>query len=179
MTLTEFLRARLVEDEEAAVRAANYQPEDGHWSLRIEEANGDDDNYYAVETDDDEDGQRATPGPDTIMSGHITRDVEHDRAIYIACHDPARALREVEAKRWIIAQHPHTTYREHLGDSLNRTRGPSWERRNATILDRQYCETCHVDDGIIDGADGLPCRTLRMLAAVYADHSDYREDWTL
>jgi hypothetical protein len=42
-------------------------------------------------------------------------------------------------------------------------------------IDRDgYCACCVYDSG---GLDVRPCLTLRALAAVYADHSDYREEW--
>jgi hypothetical protein len=75
----------------------------------------------------------------------------------VAVHaDPARVLREVEAKRQIVDEH---------GD-----------------VNGGSCDTC------VDGAWGYPthggstpqdypCRTLRLLASVYADHADYRQEW--
>ena len=60
---------------------------------------------------------------------------------------PERVLREVEAKRALILAEL-----SHVDD---------WEAN--------YCYTCH----------DVPqrCPTLRTLAAVYADHPDYRDEW--
>ena len=72
----------------------------------------------------------------------------------------ARALREAAAKRAILAAHPVTTevippgYRAGTGEKFG-------------------CETCHDWDGVTEGRGY--CGTLRALAAVYADHPDYRD----
>jgi hypothetical protein len=66
---------------------------------------------------------------------------------HIVRHDPARVLREIDAKRRIIAEH-----------ALN-----GW-----------VCSTC--DDGAVP-PQAFPCPTLRLLALPYADRSDYREEW--
>jgi hypothetical protein len=63
--------------------------------------------------------------------------------------DPARALREVEAKRRIV--NLHTRAEDAEGDS------------------RTWCPVC--------GWREFPCLTLRMLALPHADHPDYREEW--
>jgi hypothetical protein len=65
---------------------------------------------------------------------------------------PARVLREVEAKRWIIDEHE--------------------------VAD-QGCETCGNYDptGLHAHETDGPCATLRLLALPYADHEDFREEW--
>lgn len=66
----------------------------------------------------------------------------------IVGYSTARVLAECEAKRRIVEAHP------------SRFGG---------------CETCHE----LDGPDAYaPCATLRALAAVYAQHPDYRSEWT-
>jgi hypothetical protein len=70
-------------------------------------------------------------------------------AAHVAMHDPARVLREVEAKRAIMEQHPEGED-GWCGDQMALT-GCKWER--------------------------WPCPTLRHLAAAYSDHPDYREEW--
>lgn len=73
-----------------------------------------------------------------------------DEAAHIAEHDPARVLREVDAKRR-IAEH-HDRYRsESLGN------GPA-------------CFTC--GPGL-----GFPCPTMRALALPYADRPGFHEEW--
>ena len=68
--------------------------------------------------------------------------------------DPARVLAEVEAKRRIVALHEPYSHGD-LGD---------------------LCLECAGGAG--EGAD-WPCRTLRILASVYASHKDYRDEWAL
>lgn len=70
-------------------------------------------------------------------------------AKYIARQDPARTLREVEAKRRVLAAHRQSM--------------PGW------------CVTCDVPGDHQGRAHG--CTTLRLLAAVYADHPDYFPEW--
>jgi len=70
--------------------------------------------------------------------------------VHIARHDPARVLREVEARRGIIREHE--------------------------IRDGR----CRVCTAIHDGRATrfrAPCPTLLFLAAVFSDHPDYRQEW--
>ena len=80
-----------------------------------------------------------------------------------------RVLRDIEARRQIMDLHPYSTRRDHVGER--------WRKDPNPELDQTFCETCHVDDGIIQKSGGLPCMTLRLLALPYADHPDYREEW--
>src|SRR5258707_5055194 len=90
---------------------------------------------------------------------------EEDMAAYAArtpvcdCGYPARVLREAGAKRKILAYHApeFTDYRD--GDGIERG---TYE-----------CTEC--DPG--GSPDNWPCRTMRALAAVYADHKDYQQEW--
>jgi hypothetical protein len=78
-------------------------------------------------------------------------------AAHIARHDPARVLREVEAKRAIMAAHPAADDEGQL-----------------------FCSTCVSDAELYDeefGAGRWPCVTVRALIAVYSDHPDYRQEW--
>lgn len=84
---------------------------------------------------------------------------------HIARHDPGRVLADVESKREILALHPYTTQRRSVGEGRLATMyGRNWEKRLKN-LDTPYCETCHVEDGVIDG--GGPCDTLIALARPY------------
>lgn len=107
MTLVEFLKARLDEDEQAAqaVRADDWTDHDGWIELAPEVA-------------------------------------EHARA-----HDPARVLREVEAKRRIIRAHA------------------KWCAGQ--------CEAKYPHETF----DAAHWWSLKALAEVYADHPDYPEEW--
>ncbi|MBJ6623516.1 DUF6221 family protein [Streptomyces sp. DHE17-7] len=77
-----------------------------------------------------------------------------DRA-HIVAHDPARVLREIDAKRLIMECHE-----------------PWTEVRGDTICGR--CGREH-----IDGRPGghFPCQTMRLLALPYADRPGYRDEW--
>lgn len=87
--LTEFLQARLAEDEQAAREAADH--DSGRWFM------GDKWNIYRAESEVDEvDG---TVTHDLIAWGNAKPQSEH-----IARHDPARTLADIEAKRRIIAE---------------------------------------------------------------------------
>ena len=77
----------------------------------------------------------------------------HADAVHIARHDPARVLREIDAKRQIIAKHPSINVSD-LGSD---------------------CGTC-VWPGTVMAAPS-PCPTLRLLALPYADRPGYREEW--
>lgn len=74
---------------------------------------------------------------------------------HIAEYDPARALREIDAKRRIMECHE------------------SWVASNGDII----CGRCGREH--IDGRPGghFPCQTLRLLALPYADRPGYREEW--
>lgn len=121
-TLLEFIEARLAEDEQTA-RAAIAEVEQGASWLAI--------------TDDV--WKRAVFDADRI-------------ADHIARHDPARVLREVQAKLAALALHsPH-----HHG----------------------ACPTCWRVTARSSTREDFPCPTLRLLAAPYADHSDYRSEWS-
>jgi hypothetical protein len=138
--LTAFVTARLDEDE-AAAKAAEHN--DGPYTLewrvggprRLTFDNHRSENYMSVFAGD----------WDRIL---IARDVVRDGplATHIARHDPARVLRDVAAKRAILAKH-----------------GPDLPLEGA-------CLTCY-------RGEGWPCDTLRLLAAIWDDHPDYRAGW--
>lgn len=127
--LIEFLKARLDEDQQEALAAAP-----GPWR-----ANAEQDEVLAV------DGETVADG--FALSGQQLRaTVRH-----IALHNPARALREVEAKRRILngcEEAIDEFEQQRTGGKMN-TR---WVRLNAEHL-------------------------LRLLALPYADHEGYHEDW--
>jgi hypothetical protein len=84
---------------------------------------------------------------------------ETPREFHVARHDPARVLREVEAGRTILAEHVPYDCTEPKG---------------------QRCFRCASDRAYRSGAaihEAWPCLTLRILAAVYSDHPDYRPEW--
>ncbi|MFJ9576236.1 DUF6221 family protein [Streptomyces sp. NPDC101191] len=70
-------------------------------------------------------------------------------ALHVALHDPARVLREIEARRRVLARHEFSPA---IGDPEL-----PWDNRD----DRQY-----------DG-EPWPCEDILDLALPYADHPDY------
>jgi hypothetical protein len=88
------------------------------------------------------------------------------------CHDPARVLREVEAKRAIVEIHKLDTedYAGGWWTDPHPDEPDFYVRTGCT-----NCTSCGVDgeDYIEDG----PCATTRALATIFADHPDYDEAW--
>lgn len=182
--LVEFLRARLDEDEGDAREAGEvgggvhgYQwhvsgsraDEGGtYWSLAAIAKTGDDEQVIEV------------VGSGMSGGGAHTEQVAHHAARY----DPARVLREVEAKRRILAAHePEWTTVEWPDDQTGKGEGA-------------VCRSCGNKDidGWINwrpavGEAGIfppgvkppyivaPCDTLRLLALPYAAHPGYRPEW--
>jgi hypothetical protein len=161
--LIAFLTARLDEDEAAAKAAETGTPwhaAAGQFGPRVTTGPGEDDHWdreisYAVWVCDDE----ADGCPDDSRA--VMAEARH-----IARHDPARALREVEAKRALLRMHEPV---------------PFWGNNPPPLKDRTpenavawYCE-CQCPDGVIQGA--YPCDTARLLTAVWSDHPDYRQEW--
>lgn len=96
MTIIEFLEARISEDELAAHAAIDTIPDWlAHYDYRdVKDADG----HYVVQAD--------SRYPSTAQAAHIAR------------HDPARVLRECDARRRIIADFLR---RDALGDLLGRS----------------------------------------------------------
>jgi hypothetical protein len=134
--LVEFLRARLDEDEIAA-KAAQESAEGGEWAM------------------DGAGPVRAGVGSTLVDAGtpYINR--------HIARHDPARILREVEAKRLRVAlavdmltgNHPKVG----AGDERSKL----------------------VHEGIRVGSQAVAEAVLKSEAHVYADHEDFNPRWAV
>jgi hypothetical protein len=77
-------------------------------------------------------------------------------AEHIVTHDPARVLREIDAKRKLV--NLHRPIRAPQPDGI-------------TNLD---CSTCGGEDKL---SPSWPCPTLRLLALPYADREGYQEGW--
>jgi hypothetical protein len=77
-----------------------------------------------------------------------------------------RALREVAFKRALLRLHQPEPF---WGNNPL----PLTERTSENAV-MHYCE-CQCPDGVIEGT--YPCETVRLLAAVWNDHPDYREEW--
>lgn len=119
--LVEFLRARLDEDEQVARRAGETFGQIGETGVIV-----------ATE------GDRA----EECASANWAGIAEH-----IVRHDPARVLREVTAKRELLAYCERAMAHE---DPLTRDRA---------------------------GEVAMAAITVTYLASAYGDHSDYREEW--
>ena len=142
--LVTFLNARLDEDEYYARSATMQKDNRDSKSWRV------DPEPWAYGTGI-VDGTRDGKGGVAVAPGS-------HKADHIARHDPARVLREVEAKRKILAEHARgypTTYPEPSGQPT--------------------CGTCHCGGWDWEPCD-WPCGTVLALAAVYSDHPDYRQE---
>jgi hypothetical protein len=137
--LVAFLNARLGEDEVAALRAQEAAPEQsGHWH-----------SAYARDDLDPSDWLIATvPLSFTPVAGP---GLNQATAAHIARHDPARVLREVEAKRKILAEIV-----------------PAMDRMEDQI-DAEW-GTGH--DPLVESV-----ALLRIMTAVYGDHPDFDPTW--
>lgn len=143
--LIAFLRARLDEDE-AAAHAATAGP---WWYNPGKQWLGPEafERYDLAKGEEFVGYGGPSPFVDAVAAtGPANNPQSMADAAHIARHDPARVLREVEAKRRLLYQF------EHRGNSVRATVTPS-------------------TGGVWDDL-------LRMLAAVYADHDDYRQEWT-
>lgn len=154
MNLAEFLLARIAEDEAAAAAAVSRR--DGV------------DKWEAVGS-----GTVVGPGYDKVK--HVMLPSSEDGAArHIARHDPARVLAECEAKRRIVAE----------AFEVAATIDGEWGCcHDADDIRRGYREPT---PGWGDEAEPLPegCagpevagKFLQALAAVYAGHEDYRQEW--
>jgi hypothetical protein len=170
--LVAFWTARLDEDEAAALatvipRAAGDGMTDDTAALNGTPNSG----RLAWKTSHERD-EEGTPvhwvisDPDPSAVAHamgLERGTGGAVAEHIARHDPARALREVEADRRLIALHrpEWTDYVD--GDGIERTsRCPSLE-----------CGECEPGGS----PDNWPCPTVRARIAIWDAHPDYRPEW--
>jgi hypothetical protein len=154
LTLTDFLLARIAEDE-AVARAASP----GEWATQVmQHVNHDPEGEWLtveVVREDDDDEELADFGGMEVISygtrvepgGHSQENAEH-----IARHDPARVLAECEAKRRIVTTlAPFLRHRD-WGDELGYGASQSDDDKRARWV-------------------------FRVLAQPYAGHPDYREKW--
>ena len=95
--------------------------------------------------------------------------------IWPTTFQPARVLREVEAKRAIMAEHFILT-NENRDEEYEEFSVVPWGAKGGAGDQGSGCVTCHYYG--MGGVKGYgTCRTVRLLAAVYSDHPDYRQEW--
>ena len=127
--------------------------------------------FLRARLDDDEQVARAaTPGPWMWIAGRVYQEAELGRVVvptddldrglvepedlkHIARHDPARVLREVDAKRQILNAYEWALAHPHKDDETG-----YWVRKGET---------------------STLAEDVRLLASVYADHPDFRDEWRL
>lgn len=141
--LIDFLHARINEDEQTAKKAIDAELSgNGTWRAK--------------------DDGTGTGLWGYVMSGHYPicghdiEDVRMAHADHIARHDPARVLREIEAKRAILAQEEEA--RAHYGHIKSSATHPGVETSIGHVV--------------------ALATVIRHLAAVYSDHPDYNPEWT-
>lgn len=156
MELTEFLLARIAEDEAVARGAVDPERPGTHWHWIDAGENG-----GPAEPDAGTDGEyldmdaslwlctveefpTRSVGPLPAVAISHAEEVKTGAALHIARHDPARVLAECEAKRRIVEMHAY-----------------DWNPRC-------LCMACDTPG---------PCATLRTLALPYRDHSDFDPAW--
>ena len=160
--LPAFLHDRYNEDEEAARKAAEvcgcHTPAPA-WDFADEETDG-----RIVVVDDPHPQLKRKLGRRWNGSYEGLFTAEH-----IARHDPARVLREVDAKRHLLQMHS-LIHRDLL-----------WlENGNEETAELPVCGLCvpkHLCYQDRDDVPEGPCTTLRLLAYAYTDHPDYRPHW--
>jgi hypothetical protein len=137
MTITEFLEARIGEDE-AVARAAT----DGPWRYDQRKVNAIDrsESVFA--------GLSGVSATTVASTGPADDTPSMNDARHIARHDPFRVLAECAAKRAILA------------DRKRIDRSAGMDYWHAGYSDANY-------------------DALRSLAAVYATHPDYRQEWAI
>lgn len=136
VTIADFLLARLAEDEAAAREATS-----GPWGRAAIDGQG-----FAVHR-----GEHET----------VALYCDRDNAEHIARHDPARILRDVEAKRRVVELHK---------DPERVVKDPD-APEGLALAPGGPCLECHHATH--------PCPTLRALVSVYADHEDFDAGWAL
>lgn len=154
MTITEFLLARITEDEDVAIAAATSYNKAWHY--------GDEPAGMSWASDGGMVGNDATnlwdcEGSDTLCAAP-------EVATHMARHDPSRVLAECKAKRALVDIHT-------LKDAGS---GKSIDPDHREV----GCETCNWDTSYWWLEYG-PCETLKALAAVHADHPDYNQEWKI
>jgi hypothetical protein len=150
MTITEFLLARVAEDE-ASAKAASPGP-------------------WKVDSEDYAETIYAGDGYNSVVSGgrwggEASCFDKTEDALHIARHDPARVLRQCEAIRRIVEEH-QVEWPEpcHCG-------------REHTPTMPGMCKACYSTTRRVGEDFSAPCETLCILASFWSDHPDFDPAW--
>jgi hypothetical protein len=152
--LTEFLLARIAEDQAVAERAFEYGSREWHLGEFGEEVLWWPPEPHVAETERRH-GMRVVSDQ---WRGETIGSDGKSKAPHIVRWDPARVLAECEAKRQIVEEHLPTK--------------PPWPSRM-----ERGCLVCGTAQSWDSQASEANCKTLRSLAMPYADHPDYNPDW--
>ncbi|MFE5958908.1 DUF6221 family protein [Streptomyces rubiginosohelvolus] len=115
--------------------------------------------FLKARLDDDERVARACAGDGTWTVEDLevyASDLSDDVRTQAARQDPARTLREVEAKRQLLDEHPDVN-----------------DGSCGTCVDGKWGYPTHGGSS----PQPYPCRTLRLLALPYSDHPGYEKAW--
>jgi hypothetical protein len=148
--LVQFLRACFDEDEQAACA---WPADQRAWEARGRRQVGYDSGVLEGVSVISVGG----PGPCGWERISVKRDVD-GLAGHIACHDPARVLREIDAKRKLVDEHKPGMQK-------------GWPNMGRHCLS---CTGARVWD---ESSNESNCLTLRLLALPYADRPGYRNEW--
>lgn len=167
-----FLRERLDEDEQVARKAASLcgcHPPALSWRFGDETTDG----RILIE---DDPHRETDASPSRLHKRWNGSYANLFTAQHIARHDPARVLREVEAKRAILGRHQHHRFTEPLDANSK------FEEDHRAAFDEppRYvgCVACSYDYRYEEVYPSWWCEHVRLLAAPYSDHPDYRqEEW--
>ncbi|MEU9220151.1 DUF6221 family protein [Streptomyces sp. NPDC048376] len=168
--LVQWLLAQLDEDERTARAAMNVVgPVLGAGEWRYAESLADEGGrYWSITTVAPHD---TAPTVELVGSGMSGGGV-HEEALahHITEQDPARVLRETDAKRQLLDLHG-LVHRDLIW--LDET----GEERTAEIPVCGHCVPRHSAFPRPSAVPQGPCATLRLLALPYADRHGYRPDW--
>jgi len=145
-----FVQARLDEDEalaKAALEAGHSEWGDRPWA--VTECSGPEPDHEGCPCIVYQGEYKPFEEPQVPPIQYVADAEEPEHAAHIARHDPARALREVAAKRAILAEH-----------------GPG---EDGSV----WCRVCDPAADMNDSDRWYPCKTVRLLAPVWSGHPDY------
>ncbi|MFI9618122.1 DUF6221 family protein [[Kitasatospora] papulosa] len=126
--------------------------------------------FLKTRLDEDERVARACAGDGTWTVEGLEvygPDLSGEVRAHAARQDPARTLREVEAKRALLAEYgAAVAAREEASTVLQKTRASGWDPIMAEL---EEASAIHKRDALLG--------VLRLLATVYTDHPDYLPEW--